>query len=237
MTTKARLHSQQLEYYDSTTREHTLVAAPLRFYDDFIGKTLDTAVWGTRDTAGATEAVVADAASGVLALTLTNANEAQLGGIDMADQRNFAIANSLVAEFRFRFTTLPTLLTVACLGLCGDHDAAVDTVAESIWFRFDGATGGLCTVENDDTANETSQVTTGVTLAVNTWMIGRIELLDSANCKFFINGAPVATTTTFDMTTVPTLTLQPVCRIGKEGIGVDEGVLQLDYVKIFSKRS
>jgi hypothetical protein len=41
-------------------------------------------------------------------------------------------------------------------------NAAVNTVAESIWFRADG--NGQITVEHDDTSNETSKVATGVTV-------------------------------------------------------------------------
>ena len=200
-----------------------------------MGKALDTNVWGTRDTLSATEAYKAAAPNGVMELALTNANEIQLAGIDFADQRSFALANGLVAEFRFRFTTLPTGVTVACVGLCGNHNAAVDTVAESVWFRADGS--GAITVENDDTSHETSKVATGVTLTANTWTIGRIDLTDPTSVMFFLDGNRVAAATAFNMNQVTTLVLQPVARIGKESGATDVGVLEVDYIHIWSRRS
>lgn len=240
MATKGRFYNGQLEYIESTTWEHVIVAAPVLFYDDFIGQAIDTTIkWTALDVSAAgdsTPLLVADAANGVVALPLDGGqNEVELSGLTQGDQRNFAIANSLVAEFRFRFSVLPTGAVVACIGLAGDHNAAVNTVAESIWFRFDG--NGVCTVENDDTANETSKVATGVTLIANQWMVGRIDLTNPAAAMFFINGNRVASTTTFNMNNAPTLCLQPVMRIGKEGAAATVGTLQIDAVRIWQKRS
>lgn len=242
MSTRGRFYNGQLEYIESTTWEHTIVAAPVLFYDDFIGQAIDTTInWTALDVSAAgdsTPALVADAATGVVALPMDGGqNEVELSGLYMADQRNFAIANSLVAEFRFRFSVLPTGAVVACIGLCGDHNAAVDTVAESIWFRFDGS--GACTVESDDTAagHETSKVATGVTLIANQWMIGRIDLTNPAAAMFFINGNRVASTTTFNFNQVAALCVQPVMRIGKEEAAATVGTLQIDAVKIWCKRS
>ena len=52
-----------------------------------LGQALDTTngPFAYRDTAGATEAIVADAAGGQLALTLTSTSEAQLAGIVTRD--------------------------------------------------------------------------------------------------------------------------------------------------------
>src|SRR4029077_11422906 len=102
--------------------------------------------------------------------------EAQLGGLDFADQRSFILNQGLIFEARVRFTVAATGSVVACVGLCGDHNAAVNTVAESIWFRVDG--GLVWTVETDDTSNETSQVATGVTATLNAWNLLRIDCTD-----------------------------------------------------------
>ena len=55
--------------------------------------------------------------------------------------------------------------------------------------------------------------------------------------KFFINGDRVATGTTFNMSQVPALALQPVARIGKEGAATSVGALQVDYIRAWQKRS
>jgi hypothetical protein len=205
------------------------------FYDDFLGNALETAKWGTRDTGAATEAVAADEPNGAVALTLDATDEAQLAGIDWANQRTLVLNQGLIAEFRFRLAVLPTGAVVACVGLCGDHNAAVNTVAESIWFRADGS--GAITVETDDTAHETSQVATGVTLTTADWAIGRIDCTDIAEVKFYINGERVAGSTTFNMSQVAGLKLQPVARIGKEASATTVGTLQVDYVRAWQRRA
>ena len=123
-----------------------------------------------------------------------------------------------------------------CVGLQGDHNATADTVAESIWFRLDGATGGLITVENDDTSNETSKVTTGVTLLNTDWAILRIDCTDITSIKFYINGNLVASGTTFTMAQVAALTLQPILRLNKAS-GTSVGTMLVDYVKVWQRRS
>ena len=235
MATRGSWINQILTYFDNATQERVLPVAPVVFYDDFLGNALVTTAWGTRDAGAATEAVVADAANGAVGLALDATNEIQLAGIDWADQRTLVLNQGLVFEARFRLSVLPTGSVVAVVGLCGDHNAAVNTVAESIWFRADG--NGVITVENDDTVHETSQVATGKTLTTADWIIARIDCSDIADVKFFINGDRVATGTTFNMSQVPALALQPVARIGKEGAASSVGTLQVDYVRAWQKRS
>jgi hypothetical protein len=225
-----------LRYVLSETGETIDYLAPVAFIDDFLGAAIDTTSrWSVRDTGAATEAIAVSQVSGAAGLVLDATNEVQLAGLDWANQRPLILNQKLMIEFRFRFTVLPTGAVVAVLGLCTDHNAAVNTVASSIWFRADGS--GLITVETDDTVHETTQVATGVTLVANQWVIGRIECEDPAAVRFFLDGVRVAAGTTFNMNQVPTLALQPVMRIGKEAAAATIGTLQVDYVKIWQKRS
>lgn len=228
-----------IRYYDPAISFETVgVIAPVSFYDDFLGRAQDvTNAWGTRDTAGATEGLVADAPNGEYELALTSTSEAQLGALDWGDQRTLTLNQFVGFEARVKLSVLPTTGVICCIGLCGDHNAAVDTVAESIWFRLDGATGGLITVETDDTSHETSKVTTGVTVLNSTYVVLRIDCADPANVLFYINGAQVAATTTFNMNATPTLALQPVFRIGKEAAGTPVGTLRVDYCRVWQKRA
>jgi len=228
-------YADMLGYRDDDTGETLQLLAPVNYVEEFLDDAGIIAPWTARDTNAATEAIVADGARGVIALTLTNANEAQLAGIDWADHRPLVLNQYLAIEFRFRFTVLPTGSVVAVLGLCGDHNAAVNTVAESIWFRADGS--GAITVETDDTSNETSQVATGVTLIADQWCVGRIECEDFEDVRFYLDGARVASGTTFNMTTVDALALQPVVRVGKESAATTVGTLQIDYVKVWQRRA
>lgn len=234
MTTRSRYLNGRIEFFDNVSHERLLPVAPVAFYDDFLGNALDTFKWGARDTAGGAEAVVADAPNGVMGLALDATSEIQLAGIDWADQRTLVLNQGLIFEARFRLSVLPTGAVIVVVGLEGDHNAAVDTVAESMWFRADG--NGVITVENDDTANETTKVATGVTLTTADWVVARIDCTDIADVKFYINGERVAATTTFNMSTVPTLALQPVARVSK-GAATTVGTLQVDYVRTWQNRA
>jgi hypothetical protein len=236
MSIKSRFLNGNLEWYESATAERVLRASPVAFTDDFLGKTFDTTnIWTARDTNGATEAVVADAPNGVLGLTLASTNEIELAGVDWGDQRTLVLNQGLIFESRFRLQTLPTGLVVACVGLCGDFNAAVNTVAESIWFRADGS--GAVTVETDDTVHETSLISTGITLTTADWIVAQIDCSDITSVKFYINGNRVASATTFNMSQVAALALQPVARIGKEAAAATVGTLEVDYIRTWQERS
>ena len=96
MATRGSWFNQILTYFENATQERVLPVAPVVFYDDFLGNALATTAWGTRDTGGATEAVVADAPNGVIGLALDATNEIQLAGIDWADQRTLVLNQGLV---------------------------------------------------------------------------------------------------------------------------------------------
>jgi hypothetical protein len=223
-----------LRYVESLTGETIEYLAPVVFVDDFLNA-LSFGIWTQRDTGGATENVSTSAANGVATLALAVTNEVELAGIDFNDNRPFVLNQALVIECRFRFTVLPTGAVVAVVGLAGNHNAAVDAIAESIWFRADGS--GVITVETDDTVHETTKVATGVTVLANQWIIGRIECENPAAVRFYLDGVRVAAATTFRMDQVAALALQPVARIGKEAAAATVGTMQIDYVKLWQKRS
>jgi hypothetical protein len=240
MSTKAKYTGGVLGYYESASLETVLPVGPVVFKDDFLGKAYDTTnIWTALDTSSAgdtTPALVADAPNGVLSCMLDATSEAQLSGIYWGDQRTLTLNQGLVFEARIKLAVLPTTGSIVCVGLMGDHNGTADTVAESIWFRWDGATGGLITVETDDTSNETSKVTTGVTLTNADWAILRVDCNSITGLLWYVNGVNVAASTTFDMSTVAALALQPVVRINKAS-GTSVGTIYVDYVRCWQKRS
>jgi hypothetical protein len=227
--------------YEDVPNLHATVLpiAGVRHIDHFLGKAIDTTInWTALDTSAAgltTPALIADAPNGVVSIMMDATNEVQLSGLTEGDQRNWTLARGVNFEARARFTTLPTGAVISCLGLCGDHNAAVDTVAESIWFRADGS--GAITVETDDTSHETSKVATGCTCLVNEWHVFRISCDDPANVLFFIDGVQVAAGTTFNMNQVAALQLQRVARIGKEAGATTVGVMEIDYMQCWQDLS
>lgn len=233
-----RNSSNIYEFYDDTTEEIIQPAAPVYFTDDFNGPaTLDTFKWTAIDVSAGgntTPLVVPNGANGVLRLPLDVTSEAQESGIHWGDQRSLVLDQNLNFQCRLAVQTLPTLLSEAVWGLAGDKNAVADTVAEAIWFKVDGS--GAVVVESDDTVNEQTDISTGTTLTAGTNAIFLIDCSTITDCKFFINGEQVATGTTFDMSTVSALALQPYFHIAKAS-GAGLGVLDVDKVDVWQHRS
>lgn len=238
----ARTRSQyrsgiQTFFDDQQSFETVHPMAGYSFREDFDQKAIDsTNLWTLIDvstTGNSTPILAADAASGVLRCPLDATSEAQESGVTRGDQRVLVLNQGLIIEYALALQTLPTSLGIAVWGLAGDKNAVANTVAESIWFRADGS--GAVTVETDDTVNETSLVATGTTLTAGTQAIFRIDCSVTTSVKFFINGNRVAGTTTFNMSTVPTLKLQPYVHIAKaSGTGV--GTVDVDCIRAWQRR-
>ena len=141
----------------------------------------------------------------------------------------------LVFEARFCLNVLPTTGVVAAIGLCSSHNAAVDTVATSLWFRLDAS--GVITVETDDGTTETSRVSTGVTVVADEYVVARIDATDPADVRFYLDGEAVALETGFNVNATPTVALQPVARIGKESAGTGVGTIYVDSIRVAQNRS
>ncbi len=238
MSTKSRFLNGILTFFDSLTSETVSPTAPVVFTDDFLYKTLNvTDYWTAIDVSAAgltTPAVVADAANGVARLPLDVTSEAQESGLTFGDQRCFILNQGLVFEARVSLSTLPTLLGIAVWGMAGDKNAVANTVAESAWFRADGS--GAITVETDDTVNEQTLISTGTTVLATDTKIYKIDFTTITDVKFYIDGTRVAASTTFNMSNVAGLKLQPYFHIAKAS-GAGLGVMDVDKVNVWQKRS
>lgn len=226
-----------LEWFDGTTEE-IMPVTPVRFEEDFLGPaTLDTNKWTAIDVSAGgdtTPLVRPDAGSGILRAPLDATNEAQESGVYWGDQRSLVLNQGLVFLARVALPVLPTLLSEVVWGLAGDTASDADDVAESIWFKADG--DGDIVVESDDTVNEQEDIATGVTLTAGTFAIFKIDCSTITNCTFWINGTQIATGTTFNMSTVSALALQPYFHIAKAS-GAGLGQLDVDVVRCWMRRS
>ena len=238
MSTKSKYVGGNLTFYESTTFEWVQPLAPVTFYEDFLGTDIrDVDVWTVKDVSSSgntTPLIAADVANGVARLPLDSQSEAQESGLYFGDQRPFVLNQGLIFEARVALQTLPTLLSEAVFGLAGNYNAVADSVAEGIWFKADG--GGAIVAESDDASANNDDESTGITLTATTFAIFRIDCRDIEDIRFFINGASVATATTFDASNVETLALQPYVHIAKAS-GEGLGVLDIDYVRVWQNRS
>jgi hypothetical protein len=248
MSTKSRWRNGILEFYDSVTHETTPVGAPFYYKDDFLGAGGLAAIPATSSEERGVDWVklivgsgppvaqeAADGSSGVMSLALTATSEAQDCTLSWGDQLGFDVTNGGQVEFKARFTAVPTTGTRVVAGICGPHNLAKDTVANSAWFSWDGT--AITYAETDDTTNNNDDKATGITAVVDIWEIYRIDFTDLTDVLFYIDGVSVATATTFDMSnlTAAEKIMQPYFSLDKAS-GTSVGTLEIDYIKLWGKR-
>ena len=229
-------------FFDRDTKETIIFEYPVAFYDDFIGSDVvipatgadeSGCKWTKKITANATVAKTADGVNGNVLCSATSASEAQEGALQMDDQLMFSIAQGAIYECRLTLTVAPTLNSVASWGLHGAYAAGGSNFR--VGFEVT-ATDLLVDCESDDNSTDTA-AESGVTLAVGTYNIFRIDCTNQSDIKFFIDGAPAAGSTTFaNAASAGNSKAQPHCGMYKaSGEGV--GVMSLDYVKVWQERS
>ena len=231
---------------ERSTHESMIPFAPVVFADDFLGA--DTVIpaagspesgmkWVTKlvQTAGTpTAAVKADTVNGVVECALDSTSEKQGAEVYMNDELQFSIAQGLVFEARFALSVLPTLAAEFVIGLVSAWADGLDGTTYNVIVTCDG--GGLITCEKDDNATDES-ASSGVTLTASEYAIVRIDCSTAADIKFYVNGARVAGSTTFDWAaSAANSKVQPIFGLYKaSGAGV--GTCLVDYVKIWQNRS
>jgi hypothetical protein len=223
-----------------------LPVAPICFVDEFLrpassvipstlSPNFDSLPWMKKivGVAPPTVAPVADQHGGVVAAALTSASQKQDAILYLGDERSFTITSGVIMEARVKLAVLPTDYTTAVIGLAGDWADNVDTVTYAVWFEAKGS--GLIRANVDDNATDTS-TSTATTVLATEWHIYRIDATDVTSIRFYIDGVPVATSSTFAYTaTGANATLQPFIGCAKNS-GTGVGTAYVDYVRIWSNR-
>lgn len=209
------------------------------FKDDFLGSDIvipasgspESGCFWTKKIVGAAPPTVAGVASetnGVVACTFTADSQAQTALLHTNDQLTFDPGQGLIFEARIKLAVLPTLVAEAVIGIATTYGVP-DTIATSAFFTADGSGELFC--ESDNNTTDTS-ATSGITLTTADWAILRIDCIDEDDIKFYINGAGVATGSTFKTAGKA----QPFIGLYKAS-GAGLGTLYVDYVKIWQNRA
>lgn len=226
---------------NTTSQEVVFPVAPIVVSDDFLGGnvafTADSSevvtFWAKRTVSGAgspaTVAKYADGTNGYVSCALTSAEEVQEAALYFDDQRTFAIGQGLVFEARVRLAVLPTATSEIFVGFWGDTASG----GSNYRVNFHWTASGLIYCEMDDNSTD-SDVTSGVTVVANQWVILTIDATDDDDVKFYINGNRVCSSTTFDYAAATT-NVQPYMGCYKPA-NAGLGTLNVDYVRIFSNR-
>lgn len=212
------------------------------YVDDFVGAsvTFPTSAnigtpWLTDVTGAAPPTHVRN--SGDAILTLTADNQAQILGLHHNDAKSFDIDDLIRVEMRAKIgASTFTSGSILVFGVSSDRSDTADSMAESAWFRMEGANSTtLVYCETDDGTTDKNDVSSGVTLGT-TYKEFVIDFSGGkSNVKFYIDGVRVAASTTFDMSAY-TGSVQPMIQLQKAA-NTNADVFTLDYVKILSRRS
>lgn len=153
------------------------------------------------------------------------------------DDLNFDIDLLLSCEMYVKLNqaALDATSMFAC-GMASARNDAIDSLAAHASFRVIGADSTTAVVvESDDGSNDNDDKATGTTL-INAYKKLYIDFSGgTANVKFYVDGARVADTVTFDMSGY-TAGLQPYWQLQKTADTNTDG-FTVDYVCIRSRRS
>ena len=182
--------------------------------------------WHLTDTSSAGAPTCATVATGRgVAIDLASTGEVENMCLDHEDVLAFDIDNliDIVFDVEMNQAALDAT-TMLAFGLTSERNDAIDTIAEAAIFRVVGADSTTAVVvETDDGTNNNDDVATGKT-SVNTSKQFKISFANgTSDVRFFIDGQPVATGTTFDMSNY-TGGLQPMIQIQKTSDTNTDGV-------------
>jgi hypothetical protein len=244
MSTKAKYRSGVLTFYDGSTFESVLPMGACVINDDFLTPSLvipavgalESGVnWCTKIVGSPTGvAGVANGLNGTVACALASTSEKEDAELYNGDQLCLSVLQSLVFEARVQLSVLPTGNGQATIGVTGVWADGHDAITYSAFFTARASGELFCDTDDNVTDNN---VTSGVTLLTTDWAILRIDCSDPTSIKFYINGNPVASTTTFGWTaSASNSKVQPFIGVYKvSGTGV--GTVTVDYVRAWQARS
>jgi len=204
--------------------------------DEFIGHRVYSATagsnvghnWKITDTSSAGTPTytpvdaATDSANGGVAIAFDSTSEVQNLCINFGDILVFDIDNLIDVTFRVKMNqALLNAASMFAIGLQGDRNDAIDSIAQHASFRLIGASNAVL-VESDDGTTDKDDITTAATLAAAYKDLKISFALGSRDVRFFVDGQPVAESTTFDMSAY-TGALQPYAQIQKTAATPTDG--------------
>lgn len=210
------------------------------YEDDFVGTSVTLPATANIGTPWLVDAVgdapptfVRAASQAVLSLEATS--QAQIVSLHHGDSLSFDIDDIQSVEMRVKISGAFTTGSILVFGVSSARDDVADSVGEHAWFRMEGENSTTAVyVETDDAVSDNNDIATGQTLSTTY----RKFLIDfrggKSNVKFYVDGIPVAGSTTFDMSNYAG-GLQPIVQIQK-GANTNANAVTVDYVQIVSKR-
>lgn len=211
------------------------------FFDDFVGPSAafptsadPATAWQVADTSSSGAPTYVRATSNAV-LTLAATSEVENVCLYHGDSLAFDIDLIQSIEFKVKLVAAFTTGSELVFGLGSARNDTTDSVTANAWFKMVGANStSLVYCESDDGTTDRDDISTATTLST-TFKTFLIDFTGGkANVKFKIDGVPVATGTTFDMSGY-SIGLQPIVQLQKAA-NTNVDAVTIDYVDIKCKR-
>lgn len=212
------------------------------YYDDFIGPSVafptsaDPATpWLVVDTSSAGSPTAVRATSNAV-LTLAATSEVENLCLAHGDSLAFDIDQIQQVEMRVKIGAAFTTGSELVFGVSSARNDTTDSVTANAWFKMVGASSTtLVYCESDDGTTDKDDISSGATLATAFKRFVIDFTGGKSNVKFYIDGARVAASTTFDMSAYSS-GLQPIVQLQKAA-NTNVDAVTIDYVEIRCKRT
>lgn len=211
------------------------------YVDDFVGASVAFPTsagigtpWIVADTSASGSPTYVRAGS-VATLTLAATSEVENLCLHHGDSLAFDIDDIQRVEMRVKLGAAFTSGSELVFGVGSARNDTTDSVAANAWFKMVGANSTTAVyVETDDGTRDNDDVATGATLGTSYKEFVIDFTGGKSNVKFYIDGARVAASTTFDMSGYSS-GLQPIIQLQKAA-NTNVDAVSIDYVEVVCKR-
>ena len=241
---RARPMATMYRYYNPATGETFHIDAPIYMKEDFQGADIvddGTSPWKFAQVSAAgadgTGAVKTNLVGGVYEMAIASASD-EVAVVELSygnatgDLNGYDVTKGVIFEVRFRLTDATPVPdnTDVLLGLADFYAADPDDMATMAWFRM--VSTAAVVVETDDAVTDTDDTATGVSVVQNQWYIGRIELLDLNDVRFYLDNVRVGSATKHRMAAMTSAKIvQPYIAMHRAS-GTVKPNIEIDYVLV-----
>ena len=208
------------------------------------------------DEAGSTNATGAfiDAPDGVFRLAHTTDNETQAVALHLGGTNAISPTKEVIFEARVKITLATDTyfhedsVYEVIIGMCTAGSAAsvsaaaFDGFADNVGFRLGGGaqTTNSIFLESDDGTTDNDDKDSGIDFTSGTYHVYKIDMTDTSDVKFYVDGVSANNGNTFDMSGIAaTDYLEPFIMMARTNASGTERAhtMDIDYVKCIWKRT
>lgn len=220
----------------STHETIRIEGAPIVLEDDFLCGVVNTGKWTEVDVGDSIKAI----SGGILTYHLHATGETEEAGIYARDSKDFNLDKGVIFECRLAVHVAPTVGGEIMIGFQNDSYSTgsnrilnADETAIYSAFGFYATLGAGLTaaIRTDDSVNASGIVSSATSVLVDAYHVYRIDCSNVASVKFYIDGARVASSTTFVMSQGSNVMVQPIVMCQKNGVDAGLGDIYVDYIR------